>query len=156
VSVSDDTTHRGLLDGEAPLGVDGASPCLPEDSFASAPELGEQHRRETGLNIIISRVLMIGLVAAVALLVVGVVVTLARPGIVVPRATSIRGIPRALWALEPGAFFEIGLLVLLATPAARVVALLLAYVRRRQWLFSAICVFVLAVLILSGYLGLAD
>jgi len=60
-----------------------------------------------------------------------------------------------LRAFEPGGFFELGLLVLLATPAARVVALCAAYLRRRQWLFSGISLFVLAILILSGYLGLA-
>ena len=120
----------------------------------NGPTVEAHHRRETRLNITISRVLVVGLLAAIFLLVVGVVLTLVHSGAPVPRKTSIQGIPRALRALEPGGFFELGLLVLLATPAARVVALFLAYVRRRQWLFSGISFFVFAILALSAYLGL--
>jgi uncharacterized membrane protein len=119
------------------------------------PTVEAHHRHETRLNITISRVLVVGLLAAIFLLVVGVVLTLVHSGVPVPRKTSIQDIPRALRALEPGGFFQLGLLVLLATPAARVAALFLAYVRRRQWLFSGISFFVFAILVLSAYLGLA-
>ena len=119
------------------------------------PVVEEHHRHETRLNITISRVLVAGLIAAISLLLVGFVVTLVRQGTAVPHKTSIQDIPRSLWALEPGGFFELGLLVLLATPAARVVALFLAYLHRREWLFSGISFFVFAVLVLSAYLGLA-
>jgi uncharacterized membrane protein len=134
------------------------APEMPGASGTSVElggQLGEQQRREARLNVTISRVLAVGLAAAMFLLVVGVILTLVRQGTVIPRKTSIHGIPGALRAFEPGGFFELGLLVLLATPAARVVALCVAYLRRRQWLFSGISLFVLAILILSGYLGLA-
>ena len=136
-------------------------PGAPENPGASGTrvelggQLGEQQRREARLNVTISRVLAAGLAAAMFLLVVGVILTLARRGTVIPRKTSMQGIPGALRAFEPGGFFELGLLVLLATPAARVVALCIAYLRRRQWLFSGVSLFVLSILILSGYLGLA-
>jgi uncharacterized membrane protein len=48
----------------------------------------------------------------------------------------------------------LGLLVLLATPAARVATLLVAFARRRLWLFSGLGLIVLTVLALSAYLGL--
>jgi uncharacterized membrane protein len=44
--------------------------------------------------------------------------------------------------------------VLLVTPAARVVALLVAFGRRRLWTFVAVSVVVLVVLALSAFFGL--
>jgi uncharacterized membrane protein len=101
----------------------------------------------------LSRVLLAGLSLAVLLLLVGVVLTVARPGVPL-WVSSIREIPGALAALEPGGFFDLGLLVLLATPAARVVALLIAFARRRLWVFSGVSLVVLIVLVLSAFLGL--
>jgi len=120
----------------------------------TSPGVRAEHQRETALNITVSRVLTIGLISAVVLLVAGVILTLARPGLTADHQTSVTDLPRALAGLKPGGFFTLGLLVLLATPAARVVALLFAYARRRRWMFACISLFVLAVLVLSGFLGL--
>ena len=121
------------------------------------PTLTKEDRRnrhnETRLNTTISRVLMVGLLLAVGLLLVGVVLTLVRPELDLTRASFIKGIPGAIASLEPDGFFQAGLLVLLATPAARVVALLSAYVGRRQWVLAGISLVVLAVLVLSAFLG---
>jgi uncharacterized membrane protein len=108
----------------------------------------------TRLNVTISRVLVIGLLAAVTLLLVGVVRTIARPGLAPVHETSVQDIPRAVAALEPAGFFDLGLLLLLATPIARVVALLLGFVRRKMWLFSGFSVIVLAALAVSAFFGL--
>ena len=119
------------------------------------PRVREQHREEMRLNSVISRVLVVGLLAAIALLVVGVILTIARPGVAVPHATSIKDIPAQLAALEPGGFYQLGLLVLLATPFARVVALGAAFATRRRWLFAAISFVVMTMLILGAVLGLS-
>jgi uncharacterized membrane protein len=116
--------------------------------------LRQGRRPAPRLNVTISRVLVIGLVASVALLLVGVVLTVVRPGLAVIHTTSISDLPRALGALEPVGFFDLGLLVLLATPAARVAALLVSFARRRLWIFSGISLLVLVVLALSAFLGL--
>jgi len=93
----------------------------------NGPTVEAHHRRETRLNITISRCLWWSarchLPARRRRC-----ADLVHSGVPVPRKTSIQGIPRALRALEPGGFFQLGLLVLLATPAARVAALFLAYV----------------------------
>jgi uncharacterized membrane protein len=112
-------------------------------------------RDEMRLNSTISKVLVTGLLLAMALLAVGVVLTVARPGVAVPHATSIKDIPEQLAALEPGGFYQLGLLVLIATPFARVVALGIAFSLRRQWLFAGISFFVMALLILGAVLGLS-
>jgi uncharacterized membrane protein len=106
------------------------------------------------LNVAIANLLRIGLLVAVFLLLVGVVLAALGSGTPVPRQTSIGDIPRALRHLEAGGFFSIGLLVLLITPAARVVALFVAYIRERAWLFAGFSLLVLVVLALSGVLGL--
>ncbi len=123
--------------------------------FEATPHVRDEHREEMRLNSVISRVLVVGLLAAIALLVVGVILTIARPGVPIPHSTSIKDIPAQLAALEPGGFYQLGLLVLLATPFARVVALGVAYTQRRQWLFAGISFVVMAMLILGAVLGLS-
>jgi uncharacterized membrane protein len=106
------------------------------------------------LNLTISRVLVVGLILSIAFLLVGAVLSLARPELSAVHETSVRDIPRAIWALEPAGFFSLGLLLLLATPAARVVALLVGFTRRKMWLFSFISLIVLAGLAASAVVGL--
>jgi uncharacterized membrane protein len=119
------------------------------------PGVRDDHREEMRLNTAISRVLTVGLVTAVTLLVIGAVLAIARPGVAVPHVTSVKDIPGELAALRPGGFFELGLLVLLATPFARVLALGVAFARRRWWLFAGISAVVAAMLILGAALGVS-
>jgi uncharacterized membrane protein len=102
----------------------------------------------------LSRLLLVGLALAIALMVAGAILTAARPGMPVSHESSITGLPGALGAFDPAGFFDLGLLVLLVTPAARVVALLVAFGRRRLWTFVAVSVVVLVVLALSAFFGL--
>lgn len=108
----------------------------------------------TQLNQWISRVLTAGLLVSIAFLVAGVVLTVARPGLSAVHGTSVGQIPANLADLQPGGFFDLGLLVLVATPAARVIALLVGFIHRRMWLFSLFSLIVLVVLGLSAYIGL--
>jgi uncharacterized membrane protein len=119
------------------------------------PHVRDDHREEMRLNSTISRVLVIGLLAAVGLLVIGVILALARPGVDPVHVTSIKDLPKQLAAGEPGGFFQLGLLVLLLTPFARVVALGIAFAGRRQWLFTGISALVAALLIVGAVLGLS-
>jgi uncharacterized membrane protein len=121
----------------------------------TTPKVRGEHREEMRLNTAISRVLIVGLLTAVALLVIGAILTIARPGVAVPHATAVKDIPAALAALQPGGFFQLGLLVLLATPFARVVALGIGFARRRWWLFTSISAVVAALLIVGAVLGLS-
>jgi uncharacterized membrane protein len=121
---------------------------------AGSPEVGEGNRREARLNLTISRVLLIGLLVAIALLVLGAILTLARPGLSVPRATSIADMPRAVAALEPSGLFDLGLLALLVTPVAGVITIGIGFARRGSWWFCGLSIFILAILALSAFLGL--
>jgi uncharacterized membrane protein len=107
------------------------------------------------MNKAVSRVLSIGLLVAVGLLLAGVVVALVRRDVPVMHESSLADLPRALAALEPGGFFLLGLLVLVATPVARVVVLCVGYAGRREWMFVGFSAVVLAVLALSLIWGLS-
>jgi len=102
----------------------------------------------------VSWLLLSGLVLAIGLMVAGAVLAVVGTGGPVARQSSVSGLPGALAGLEPGGFFDLGLLVLLATPIARVVALLVGFSWRKAWLFSGIGLVVLVVLALSAFLGM--
>jgi uncharacterized membrane protein len=100
------------------------------------------------------RRLAVGLCLAVALMLVGVVLTVARPDTEVPGGASFGDMLGDLAAFEPAGFLTLGLLVLLLTPVARVVALLIVFVRRSAWLFAGLALLVLGVIAVGAYLGL--
>jgi uncharacterized membrane protein len=96
----------------------------------------------THFNQRISKVLTAGLLVSVALLLVGVVLTLARPEVSVGHGTAVGHIPANLAHLRPGGFFDLGL------------AVLAGFIQRRMWLFALCSLIVLVVLGLSVYIGL--
>lgn len=106
------------------------------------------------LDHAVSRLLLVGLSLAILLMLAGAVLAGTGTGTLIGHESSISDLPRALAGLEPGGFFDLGLLVLLATPVARIVALLVGFARRRAWLFSGISLVVLVMLALSAFLGL--
>ncbi|MBN1630979.1 MAG: DUF1634 domain-containing protein [Thermoleophilia bacterium] len=102
----------------------------------------------------LSWLLLVGLLIAVLLMVAGAVLAATGANGPMVRETSLADLPHALASLQPLGFIILGLVVLLATPVARVVALLLMFARQRSWWFCGICSVVLAVLALSVFLGL--
>lgn len=106
------------------------------------------------LERVLSWLLLVGLLVAVLLMLTGTVLAGVEVGGEVGHESSVTDVPRALANLEPNGFFDLGLLVLLATPIARVLALLIGFSRRQAWLFSAVSLVVLVVLALSVVIGL--
>jgi uncharacterized membrane protein len=109
---------------------------------------------ESRLNVVVSRLLRAGLLLSVAILVIGVVLVALGRGVPIPSHTSLKAMPRAILNLEAGGFFSLGLFVLLVTPAARVVVLLVTFSRDRQWFFAGVSAIVLILLTLCGIVGL--
>lgn len=101
-----------------------------------------------------SWLLLAGLLLAIALMITGAVLAAAGGGGPVARQSSVSGLPAALIRLEPGGFFDLGLLVLLATPIARVFVLLVGFSRSRAWPFVGISLAVMVILALSALLGM--
>lgn len=102
----------------------------------------------------LSRLLLAGLLIAVLLMLAGAVLAATGANGPMAQAVSLADLPHALASLQPLGFIILGLVVLMATPIARVMALLALFAWRRSWWFCAICVLVLAVLALSVFLGL--
>jgi uncharacterized membrane protein len=99
----------------------------------------------------IARVLTIGTYASVALLVVGVVLMLANG--IGPRSGGPAFDPTTLvpdlLRLRPAGFLWLGLVVVVATPAARVLASLIGYVRRGERPMTIVAALILVVISLS-------
>lgn len=108
----------------------------------------------TRLEQLLSGLLLTGLSLAMILMLVGAGLAVAGVGDGIGHASSISDVPRALAGLEPAGFVGLGLLVLLATPVARVVALVIGFAIRGSRLFSIISLVVLLVLALSVVIGL--
>jgi len=106
------------------------------------------------LDRLVSVLLLVGLSLAIALMLAGAGLAAAGADGGMGHASSISDIPRALAGLEPAGFVDLGLLVLLATPVARALALLIGFATRRAWLFSGISLVVLAIVALSVVIGL--
>jgi uncharacterized membrane protein len=71
----------------------------------------------------------------------------------VPRHESLVTLCREAGRFHGPAITTLGLLVLMVTPIMRVVVLLVGWAARRDWLFAAVALVVLALLILSLLLG---
>jgi uncharacterized membrane protein len=99
----------------------------------------------------IARLLTIGTYASVALLLVGVVLMLLSgiaPTSVGPAFDPANILPDLL-ALRPAGFIWLGLVVVVATPAARVLAALIGYARQGDRTMTAVAALILVVIALS-------
>ena len=71
------------------------------------------------------------------------------------RLLSLSGTVQAAFGGEPAAVIQLGLLILIATPIARVIFSVFAFAAERDWLYVAITLIVLAIL-LASLLGLVQ
>lgn len=100
-----------------------------------------------------------GVIAAAAIVVAGGIIFLSRYGGTLPQyrvfrgepadLTHISGIFRGLSGLHSRAVIQVGLLVLIATPVARVVFSVWAFARQRDWVYVVVTLIVLALLLFS-------
>jgi uncharacterized membrane protein len=108
-------------------------------------------------RVVVSTILIVGVGASATLIAVGLAGSFlvgwegslvgATP---VDRATSDFGVlPRGLATLRPAALVQVGLVILLLTPVARVAASVVGFFMERDWLYVAITAVVLAVLLAS-------
>jgi uncharacterized membrane protein len=114
------------------------------------------------LDIVVSHLLRTGVVLSAAIVFVGGLIFLARHGLEMPDyrvfrgepadLRSLRGIFHDALALRGRAIIQLGLLLLIATPVARVAYLAFAFARQRDRLYSIIALIVL-VLLAYGWFG---
>lgn len=101
----------------------------------------------------VSRALTAGVASSMALMAAGFALALQRGGPIANAATPMSELAAGLRAGDPAGVMSLGLLILLATPAARVAVLVWQFGRRREWVFVAVSLTVLGVLAMSVALG---
>lgn len=113
--------------------------------------------RAAGLEGRIARVLRVGTYGAVTLIAIGVVVMLAggRSPLDVAPALDPGHLLGDLVALRPEAFLWLGLIAVLATPAARVAVSVAGFWRAGDRAMATIAILVLTVILLGVVIGLA-
>ena len=114
---------------------------------------------DSRMETIMGRLLQVGVFAAsVVVLTGGVLYVRARSGVAVDYSTfvsepaglrSVSGLFRLLRAGDPVAVIQVGVLLLIATPIARVVFAVVAFALERDRLYVAVSLAVLAVLMIS-------
>lgn len=111
------------------------------------------------IDEIIGTLLRSGVILAAAVVLVGGIFYLARYGSSVPQygvfraeASDLRhitGILRDAWGLHARGIIQLGLVLLIATPVARVVFTVFAFAYERDWTYVAVTLIVLALLLYS-------
>ena len=108
-------------------------------------------------DVVIGRLLQTGVLTAAAVVIVGAVMLLAQRGGApasystfhgVPDALrSLRGIVMSAAALDSAGIVQLGLVLLIATPVARVALTLVAFAMRRDRVYTILTAVVLALLL---------
>ena len=105
------------------------------------------------LNEIVHLILVVGFVASAGLFIIGLVLNLIwlapLPSSTVSPATALQ----LAVELQPGGFFSLGLIVLIATPMVRVLASAVVFLWQRDWRYTGITLLVLLIMVISIILG---
>ncbi len=137
-----------------------ASDVSASSDPASVPPSGGGHAIETDdpLARAVGVVLQVGVAAAAVITAVGGVLLLRTHGADVPQfarfvgptpSSTVMGALRGAAHGDGASLIQTGLLVLIATPVARVVMLLIGFIRERRWLYVALSAMVLGALAVS-------
>jgi len=129
---------------------------MSDQSHTTEPAGGWNDLR---IEIIVGVLLRTGVILAAAVVLVGAVLYLSRHGNEIPNYATFHGEPESLKSpadvfqgvmhLSARAIIQFGLLLLIATPVARVLFSAIAFVLERDGMYVGITLFVLAVLLLS-------
>jgi uncharacterized membrane protein len=103
----------------------------------------------------VSRVLGAGIVTAVAFLLAGIVLGLARGGGLPDHVVGVPDILRGLLEFDAAAYLTMGLLALVATPFVRVIGSIIAFALERDRRYVLLTAAVLLVMCLGVLLGRA-
>lgn len=111
------------------------------------------------IEVMVAEVLRGGLILAAVVVLIGAIVYLVRHGADLPNYAvfraepadleNLRGITDRALAGRSAGIIQLGLVLLLATPVARVALSIVAFALQRDWLYVGVTMVVLAVLLYS-------
>jgi uncharacterized membrane protein len=126
------------------------------------------HQEDQRMEVAMAMLLRTGVIAAALLVAVGGALVLRHPRSPVPNYTifhspgehaaipsanvafhSISGVFRQIHTGNGASIIALGLLVLVATPVARVVFAVIGFTRERDWLYTVVSMIVLTILVYS-------
>jgi uncharacterized membrane protein len=120
-------------------------------------------RTDERIEAMVAGLLRAGVMLAGAVVLVGAALYLARYGSAAPQYAVFRGEPENLRSVQgivsraltghPRGIIQLGLLILVATPVARVLVASLAYARAREYRYAILGLMVLSVLLWSSVSG---
>ncbi|HET7551714.1 MAG TPA: DUF1634 domain-containing protein [Gemmatimonadaceae bacterium] len=118
---------------------------------------------EERVEQMVGNLLRIGVLVAAAVALLGGIAFMIHHGSLVPDHSVFRGQPAMLSsltgviagasALQPAAIVQLGIVLLIATPVARVLLTLIAFALQRDWMYVLISAIVLALLAYSLIVG---
>ena len=118
---------------------------------------------EQRVEQLVGNLLRIGVLVAAAVALLGGIAFMIQNGALTPDHSTFRGQPEMLStltgviagaaALQPAAIVQLGIVLLIATPVARVLLTLVAFAIQRDWIFVLISAIVLALLGYSLFVG---
>jgi uncharacterized membrane protein len=118
-----------------------------------------ERKRDTGLQLFLGRVLRVGVTLAAAVSASAMTMHIATGSHALPdygvfrgepaHARSIRGVLAGVLAREPTALMQLGLMILVATPVARVAFSVIGFALERDRLYVGLTLAVLALLLLG-------
>lgn len=121
---------------------------MSEQSRAAEPERGRVDL-ETALHY----VLLIGVTVSIAIMLLGLVLLAFNPTQTARHTVPIsQAFPRAFQG-DPGAVLTVGIILLMATPALRVVTCLIGFLAERDWVYSGVALLVALVLTVSIFVA---
>ncbi|MDN5344585.1 MAG: hypothetical protein PWQ18_696 [Clostridia bacterium] len=120
-----------------------------------AASVGKERDRQYALEHFVSRVLLIGVLTSVVLMLLGMGLLAFNPGLASDHVMPVGQVLREAIRLQPMALIDLGLIVLLLTPLARVIITGFGFALEKDWLFAAVSLGVLVILIISLAVGSA-
>ena len=140
------------------------------DSTPNPPKPGPSPELVRKVELLISNLLRIGVIASLLVVVAGLLLSfIHHPAylhsaaeltqVISPSRTpwhTLAGLIEGLQHFRGEAIIMAGLLLLIATPVMRVAVSIVAFFIERDWIFVIVTSFVLAMLILSFFLGKAE
>ena len=118
---------------------------------------------EQRVEQLIGNLLRMGVLVAAAVALIGGIAFMIQNGAMTPDHATFRGQPEMLstltgiiagaGAFQPAAIVQLGIVLLIATPVARVLLTLVAFAIQRDWIFVLISAIVLALLGYSLFVG---
>jgi len=121
-------------------------------------------QQDKKLEIIMSYLLRIGVIIAASFVLLGGILYLIHQGFSLPNYKTFKGEPSSLknipdifknlFSFKTGAIIQFGLILLIATPVARVTFSVIAFLYEKDYLYVVFTIIVLSILLYSFFAGM--